>query len=76
MTYFQGRDFKWIRLLIEGLGINYKPQTLGIPTDDLIRLTGSLNHYVQERNLRYTILNQFRLTEQDVKQGLREILGE
>lgn len=76
MTYFQGRDFRWIRMLIEGLGINYKPQTLGIPPDDLIRLTASLNQYVQERNLRYTVLNECVLTEHDVKQGLRAVLGE
>jgi glycerol-1-phosphate dehydrogenase [NAD(P)+] len=76
MTYFQGRDFRWIKLLIGGLGINYKPQTLGIPPADLIRLTASLNRYVQERDLRYTVLNECVLTEQDVKQGLREVLGE
>ncbi len=76
MTYFQGRDFQWIRSLIDSMGIHYKPQALGIPEKDLIRLTASLNQYVKERNLRYTILNQRSLTEQDVKQGLREVLGE
>jgi glycerol-1-phosphate dehydrogenase [NAD(P)+] len=71
MSYFQGQDYKYIKNLMDYIGLNYLGT--GATRDEIIRTIQELPNYVKEKKLRYSYAHDLIFDLEKVNFILKDI---